>query len=544
MPSFSSVFVSDVPSSVADNQRCVNIIGILYVTPLMIEDIIGKLDGNSSMGGDGIHPRLLKNLSSILSTPLSIIFNSTLDEGLLPVEWVSSVVVPIYKNSSRCNPLNYRPVSLTSVTCKVMEKAIVSHLTEFISENSLLSDYQFGFRSGHSTVDQLLATYNDVTGYIDQGKVVDLLFFDYSKAFDKVRHVILLQKLADLGICPQILNWISYFLRARTMRVRISGVLSHSEPVTSGVPQGSVLGPVLFLLYVNYVVANLTCKYKIFADDIKLYLSFETNNFSEGTEVAQNNIDILVKTSSSWGLTMNTSKCVCMRFSPKNCMLPCVGPSPYKIGLVIIDFVESHSDLGITVDRTMKFHSHVARNARIANGITSNILSCTLERDEDFILNIFKFHVGPIMEYGSPLWNVGYRGDMKIMERVQRRWTRAINGISDLPYSTRLNRLKLFSFQGHLLHTDLIMVWKIFHNKCALKFEDFFHLDIDSHTRGHQFKIFVPRVSLEVRKRYFSVRVISAWNSLTDEAVSSVSLGSFKRLLQRDLGQQLYDYLD
>ena len=197
-----------------------------------------------------------------------------------------------------------------------MEKAIVSHLTEFISENSLLSEHQFGFRSGHSTVDQLLATYNDITGYIDQGKVVDLLFFDYSKAFDKVRHIILLQKLSDLGICPQILNWISYSLRSRTMRVRISGVLGHSEPVTSGVPQGSVLGPVLFLLYVNYVVAELTCKFKIFADDVKLYLSFETNNFSEGTEVAQNNIDILVKTSSSWGLTMNTSKCVCMRFSP------------------------------------------------------------------------------------------------------------------------------------------------------------------------------------------------------------------------------------
>ena len=417
MPSFSSVFVSDVPSSVADNQRCVNIIDNLYVTPLMIEDIIGKLDGNSSMGGDGIHPRLLKNLSSVLSTPLSIIFNSTSEEGLLPVEWVSSVVVPIYKNSSRCNPLNYRPVSLTSVTCKVMEKAVVSHLTEFISENSLLSEHQFGFRSGHSTVDQLLATYNDITGYIDQGKVIDLLFFDYSKAFDKVRHIILLQKLSDLGICPQILNWISYFLRSRTMRVRISGVLSHSEPVTSGVPQGSVLGPVLFLLYVNYVVAELTCKYKIFADDVKLYLSFETNNFSEVTEVAQSNIDILVRTSSSWGLTMNTSKCVCMRFSPKNCMLSFVGPSPYKIGLVIIDFVESHCDLGITVDRTLKFHSHVARNARIANGITSNILSCTLERSNDFILNIYKFHVRPIMEYGSSLWNVGYRGNMKILKR-------------------------------------------------------------------------------------------------------------------------------
>ena len=225
-------------------------------------------------------------------------------------------------------------------------------------------------------------------------------------------------------------------------------------------------------------------------------------------------------------------------------MLSFVGPSPYKIGLVIIEFVESHCDRGITVDRTLKFHSHVARNARIANVFTSNILICTLERNNDFIFNKYKFHVRPIMEYGSSFWNVGYRGDMKILERVQRKWTRAVNSISDLPYNIRLHRLKLFSFQGRLLRTDLIMVWKIFHNKCALKLENFFHLDMNSHTRGHQFKIFVPRVNLEVRKRYFSVRVISAWNSLTDEAVSSDSLGSFKRLLHRDLGQQLYDYID
>ena len=435
------MFVSDIPLSVANNQRCGNVIDNLYITPQIIEEIINKLDSNSSMGGDGVHPRLLRSLSSILSTPLSIIFNSTLDEGSLPVEWVSSVVVPIYKNSSRNNPLNYRPVSLTSVTCKVMERAIVGHLAEFIHDNSLLTEHQFGFRSGHSTIDQLLATYSDITGYVDKSKVVDLLFFDYSKAFDKVRHVILLQKLADLGICPQILNWIGYFLRARTMRVRVSGVLSHSEPVTSGVPQGSVLGPVLFLLYVNYVVSDLTCKYKIFADDIKIYLSFETNNSCEGIQIAQNNIDKLVTTSFSWGLTMNTSKCVCIRFSPKSCVLPYVGPSPYKIGLVNIDFVESHCDLGITVDRTLKFHSHIARNVRIANGITSNILSCTLDRDIEFILNIYKFHVRPILEYGSPLWNVGYRGDMKLLERVQRRWTRAINGFSNLPYSVRLHRL-------------------------------------------------------------------------------------------------------
>ena len=383
-----------------------------------------------------------------------------------------------------------------------------------------------------------------MTGFVDRGLVVDLVFFDYSKAFDKVCHQVLLAKLYDLGICPQIVSWIRGFLVTREMKVRVSGSLSHSESVRSGVPQGSVLGPLLFLLYVNHVVSMLSCNFKIFADDIKLYLSFDSNNSSLGVQVAQNDIDILVNTSSSWGLMMNAAKCVCIRFSPRGCNLPYVGISPYKIAHETINFVESHSDLGIQIDRSLKFHSHIGRSVRIANGVTSNILGCTLNRDLDFVMNIYKFHVRPLLEYGSPLWNVGYHGDIKLLERVQRRWTKAVTGLSDMPYNLRLQRLNLFSFQGRLLRTDLIMVWKIFHDKCALHPDHLFTVDNFSRTRGHQFKLFVPRVNLEVRKRFFSVRVVSIWNSLSEDTVSSDCITSFKRLLHRDLGQLLYDFID
>ena len=198
----------------------------------------------------------------------------------------------------------------------------------------------------------------------------------------------------------------------------------------------------------------------------------------------------------------------------------------------------------LVIDRTLKFHTHISRNVAVLNGMTSNILRCTLSRDKDFLLNIYVSYVRPKLEYASCLWNVGYLGDVRLLERVQRRWTRAVIGFSDLSYGERLHRLNLFSFQGRLLRADLIVVWKIFHGKCAIMPEQLFVLHGDRRTRGHNFKILVPRTNLSVRSRYFSVRVISSWNSLEDDTVLADSLSKFKCLLHRDLGHALFDYLD
>ena len=186
--------------------------------------------------------------------------------------WGISEVVPIFKKGSRSLPLNYRPISLTSILCKVMERIVVEQMYDYLERNSVLSDDQFGFRRGRTVDDQLLLTYDYVTLSLDSGDVIDLVLFDFSKAFDVVNHDVLLTKLWCLGIRGRLWHWIDSFLRGRKMYVSVGGAHSSCQDVTSGVPQGSVLGPLLFLFFVNLLPSFLICKCKIFADDLKLYL--------------------------------------------------------------------------------------------------------------------------------------------------------------------------------------------------------------------------------------------------------------------------------
>ena len=241
---------------------------------------------------------------------------------------------------------------------------------------------------------------------------------------------------------------------------------------------------------------------------------------------------------------MNPAKCVCVRFSSRSSSLPFSGVSCYKIESDFINFVPTCADLGVHVDRDFKFHSHIRRKVGVATGLTSNILSSTLCRDADFLISVYKSLIRPHLEYCSSLWNLGYLGDVRLLERVQRRWTRSISGFAELPYGERLLRLDLFSVQGRLLRNDLVLVWKIFNGACSIKPDELFVMDSDLRTRGHSYKIFLPRCRLDARSRYFSVRIVQPWNALSDETVCANNLITFKQLLHRDLGCKLFQYLN
>ena len=541
--SFESVYSLSSPQGTpAPHQMASSQMAPIHLTLQDIQDKLQTLDMNSAAGPDELHPALLKNCCESLAYPLYKIMCLSLAEAHLPQEWKSSIVVPIFKKGSRYNPLNYRPISLTSVPCKVLERIIVDHLNSYLEDENLLTEHQFGFRSGHSTMDQLLLVYDEISKWVDDGNVVDLILFDFSKAFDTVSHPILLAKLSSLGVDAQLLSWIQDFLVNRSMLVSVKGKHSSSRPVRSGVPQGSVLGPILFLIYINHIASGLSCQYKVFADDLKIYMRVShanANCYDQDVKLVQSDINTLQSTAISWGLKLNQDKTVVMRFQKKSCVAP---PPRYSLDKAEIPLVYSHPDLGVHIDSNLKFHQHIANTAVKAGGLAQSLLKATVCRSPDFMMPLFCAHVRPIIEYCSCVWSTGYVTDLRVLESVQRRWTKRVAGMSSLDYGTRLRSLNQFSVQGRLLRSDMIQCWKIFHGKCSLVPTSLFTMAPQSGTRGHRFKVSHIRAATDVRKRSFAARCVGPWNALPDCVVSEGSLGSFKKMLADALGDALFEY--
>ena len=220
--------------------------------PKDVESCLKSLDVDSAMRPDNIHPHLLKECATELAYPLAIIFNKSMASDSLSQSWKVFHICPIYKKEFRGDPLNYRPISLNLIPCKMMERIICKSLLGFIKDHLLSDESQFGFRPNRSIIDQLLLTYDYITYWHDQGLVVDLILFDFVKALDRVHHQTLIDKLMVIGISGNLLQWITSFLLGRPMKVTINGHLSSSKSVLSSVSQSSVLDPLLFLIFINH----------------------------------------------------------------------------------------------------------------------------------------------------------------------------------------------------------------------------------------------------------------------------------------------------
>ena len=541
---FASVYTRNTPSNPHPHQLFDGSLHHIFISPMAVCKVLGQLDGNSAMGPDGIHPLLLKLCCNELAYPLCIIFNRSLQEGRVPSTWKSSSVIPIFKKGLRYNPLNYRPISLTSICCKAMERIVCSHLRYYLESNQLLSPHQYGFRTGRSTMDQLLLFYNTVSLNTDRGLVTDVILFDFSKAFDVVCHTLLLTKLSLIGINGCMLQWISSFLTDRTMRVCIKGSFSQPRQVLSGVPQDSVLGPLLFLIYINNVASQLHSTYAIFADDLKMltctnYDRLHHQHQSQVTRAAQRDINALYLTAASWGLHMNPTKCAVLRFTKRSADL--ADPKYFLNGLPI-QSLTSHVDLGVTIDVDLKFHEHILSTVHKAGGLAHSLLKSTVCRSPTFMLFLLTTHIRPIIEYCSCVWSTGYIKDLQLLENVQRKWTKHISGLSNLSYGERLKTLDLYSIQGRLLRADLIQCWKVFHRQSCIAPNDLFDLSPQGRTRGHCFKIFMAHTRTDTRKRFFSVRCVPMWNSLPEEVVCSTNLKTFKQMLHSHLHDYLYAF--
>ena len=279
---FSSVFTKEDISSfpVADAKfqgAKSDYLGPLVVTPELVAKKIKAMKDNKSPGVDGIPPKLLMETVEQISIPLARVFNLSLKEGVVPFEWKEANIIPLFKKGSRNKSENYRPVSLTSVICKLLERLIKDHMVEFLVKHKLLNSSQHGFLKARSCLTNMLCFLEEITKWIDVGSPVDIIYLDFQKAFDKVPHQRLLLKLKAHGIGDSITDWIEQWLTDRRQRVVVDGEVSNWKSVLSGVPQGSVLGPILFLIYINDLDDSITSNVLKFADDTKLFRKVNTD---------------------------------------------------------------------------------------------------------------------------------------------------------------------------------------------------------------------------------------------------------------------------
>ncbi len=505
-----------------------------------IEDLLKELNTSKSQGPDLLHPRLLFEARSEISRPLFIIFRKSMDTSLLPEDWKNANITPIYKNKgSKHDTTNYRPVSLTSVVCKILEKLIRREIVQHMKRNKLFSSYQHGFLEKRSCISNLLTTMEEWTAILEDKSSVDCVYLDFMKAFDTVPHQKLLQKLHGYQITGKVHKWVMQFLTGRHQRVIVNGIPSEEELVVSGVPQGSVLGPILFLVFINDLPETVDVSVRIFADDTKIFNKISNRN---DQEKLQANLWKLEEWAKTWE----------MRFHPEKCKILHIGKDEeaydYKMTAngspIELERISEEKDLGVLVDNTLSFEQHAEACITKANRILSVIRRSFSYMDKDMMLMLYKSLVRPHLEYGNVIWSPKLKRVKRSLEAVQRRATRMVPELAHLPYKERLEQLKLPSLVYRRHRGDMLQTYKILHNEYDIDQETFFKSPSDNRTRGHSLKIFKDRAENTTRRHFFTNRVINMWNELPEEVVSAPKVDLFKEGLDKFWSSKewLYNY--
>ena len=450
---FSSVFtkedISSLPVADAKFQGAKSdYLGPLVVTPELVAKKIKAMKDNKSPGVDGIRPKLLMETVEQISIPLARVFNLSLKEGVVPFEWKEANIIPLFKKGSRNKSENYRPVSLTSVICKLLERLIKDHMVDFLVKHKLLNSSQHGFLKARSCLTNMLCFLEEITKWIDVGLPVDIIYLDFQKAFDKVPHQRLLLKLKAHGIGDSITDWIEQWLTDRRQRVVVDGEVSNWKSV--------------------------------FADDTKLFRKVNTDGDKQHL---QNDLDRLVKWTEKWQMLLNFGKCKCLHTGHRNLNVN------YKMGDTVLGTTVKEKDLGVTISTDMKVSEQCGIAASKGNQILGLIRRNITYKEKKLIIPLYKAIVRPHLEYCIQAWRPYCKKDIDMLERIQRRATKMIPELRDLSYEERLKECGLTTLETRRLRGDQIEVFKIFNGYENIDRNMFFSLKKDSRTREHEVKL-------------------------------------------------------
>ena len=511
LPVVERIFVGDQNNKLLD-------IDITYESVLKC---LEHLKENKAPGDDGFASTLFIKTAKSIAVPLCKIFQSSITSGDVPLQWRQSNVTAIYKSSGRSEPGNYRPISLTSIACKVVETLVKQQIVSHLQTNKLVRDSQHGFVSRRSCLTNLLTFLDFVHGSIDRGQPVDVVYLDFRKAFDKVPHRRLLAKVKAHGIESKVLHWISAWLTEREQRVVINGLNSDWTKVLSGVPQGSVLGPLLFVIYINDIDSTLLNKLLKFADDSKLYGT--VRNQEEVANFATD-LETLCKWSKDWMMPFNVEKCKVLHFGKHNPM------HVHSINNVALKNVTEEIDLGVIVQGNLKVSEQCTKVVKAANRTLGMIKRTFSSRDSSIIVPLYKTLVRPQLEYCAQAWRPHLIKDITLLERVQQRALRMITGLNNLSYEQRLAKLDMTTLETRRLRGDMIEVYKIVKGFDDVEAQSFFEMSFTS-LRGHSFKLYKKHVNTNTGKFSFTNRIVNTWNLLPVNVVSCSTVDSFKHKL-------------
>lgn len=507
---------------------------LMFCTEDEICHLLLTLDVAKASGPDGISPMMLKHTAVAIAPSLTKLFNLSIGLAQLPSQWKHSLIVPIPKSSSTDSPSCYRPISLLPIVSKVLERYISNILLDHLQCLNFISNKQWGFLEGRSTITALIKCTDDWLRELELGNDVCAIFFDFQKAFDSVPHEPLFNKLSTLNLDACLLCWLHDYLCNRLQAVVVDGEESESSNVLSGVPQGSVLGPLLFLIYINdvtNVVMHPNSIVNMFADDVLLYHTISCpNDYSD----AQHSVTAIEHWSSDNHLQLNALKCKCMIISRKK------KPITPQCALILngnnLEQVKSYKYLGLLLTADLSWSSHISSvclKARKILGLLYRRFYGNLSQDA--LKQLYLSLVRPHLEYGCHVWNPYLEKDKKALESVQRFACRIASAHWDESYGSLLELLNLQSLQERRSHARLGLLYKILYKLSYFPEGTFKVRDniLPSRSSSRQLELQVPFARTNSYFYSFVPHTTSLWNSLPKDIITqSTSYNSFKNNLR------------
>lgn len=444
-------------SNLTDNNV---LISNLILSKSEVLDQLKLLDISKGPGPDRLPPLFLIKTANSIHVPLHILYNKCLAEGVFPELWKQANITPVHKSGPKHDIENYRPISILSALSKLFERLVHNRIYPLL--HNIIIEEQHGFIKNRSTTSNLLTFTNFLFHNVDQRIQIDAIYTDFTKAFDKVDHQLLLDKISFNGIRGNLLRWFASYINNRSQKVVINGYHSNSILVTSGVPQGSILGPLLFVLFVNDIKSCFqNSRFLLYADDLK---AFKTITCLEDCMIFQQDLDRFTAYCSTNKLQLNISKCSYINFTKAKNILT----FNYTLCNSSLIKVSSLRDLGVQLDTNLTFNTHVQNIVNKAFKLYGFVMrtSVNFKRTNTY-LYLFKCLVRSQLEYAVPIWNPYYNRYKEEIENVQKKFLRTMHYRFNhfyLSYNLLLKKYSMLTLESRRTYLEVVTLYKIVNN--------------------------------------------------------------------------------